>query len=1122
MRFTWFDRLLKPYSRSACRGRRNRRLRATSSCLRVEALEDRCLLSTLTVVNNNDSGPGSLRSALASAARGDTVDFAAGISNITLTSGELAITQSLTITGPGASVLTLSGNNTSRVFNISGPVNVAIFGLTITQGRAPEGGGILFTGNNLDLTDCILTGNQATSIHGGAIAASGDRFLSLTRCLFSNNTAALSGGALDTPGETITITDSTFSGNRATDGGALSIGNGTITITNSTFSGNTASSAGGAINSNFNALFTVTNSTITANSSPDGGGVRTISEMPFQVKNTIIAGNIGTDPKTFGQGNNTILAVGGGPKPDISGTITSQGFNLIQDTTGGTIEGEPIGDLIGVAPNLGPLANNGGPTPTHALGFGSPALNQGDLSLAGTSDQRGFLRDALPDIGAYEAPPVFTWIATAGGSWSDPNNWMRLSGTGSIPDAPDAVALFQNPSANNQTVSLDGAITVGQIVIDHSANYTIVPGSGQLTFDVTMGTAQLTVTTENGNGTHTLSTPITLKDPLFLDTASTQPLTISGAIGQLGGAQGLTKRGSGSLILLGANTYTGPTNTQGGSIQYGPTSASLTPVSVEPGATLVVTTPTQTIGSLQGDPGSQVDLGPNTLITGGNNTTTTFSGTISGSGGLTKEGTGQLILTGDNPYSGPTMINAGNLTVTGSLANSDVTVGSDGTLQGRGTVGNVEVRASSGRSGRGGTVFVGLSPGILNTKSVRFEAGTSLQIELNGPAPGTGYDQLNATGSVDLGGADLIRSLGYTPTPGTTFTILNNDGTDPIVGRFNDLPEGAFLTLSGQPFQITYQGGDGNDVVLIYAPQIASAVVLTASVNPAIAGRPITLTATVSPVPPATGMATGTVTFLDGTTPLGTVALDGAGRATLTTALVTAGSRSLSAVYNGDTNFTTSTSASLTQTVLSIHQRLVIQVYRDLLQREVEAAGLAFWSGLLDQGVTRAEVVRQIESSREHQTNVVQDLYGQLLGRQADAAGLDSFVNVLSTGGTVDQVKAALLRSEEYFDRAGGTVEGFLNTLYQDVLGRALDASGATTWGLLLALFPSARGLVVQGVLSSQEAKEDLVQGFYQGFLGRAADDLGLADFVAALHAGTRQEDVLARVVGSQEYLERF
>jgi hypothetical protein len=114
---------------------------------RLETLEDRTLPSTFTVMNLNDSGPGSLRTGLASG--DDTVAFAAGLHGaITLTGGELLITSSVTINGPGASKLSVSGNNASRIFDITTGLNVTINGLTITHGFAtgpefpvPNGGG---------------------------------------------------------------------------------------------------------------------------------------------------------------------------------------------------------------------------------------------------------------------------------------------------------------------------------------------------------------------------------------------------------------------------------------------------------------------------------------------------------------------------------------------------------------------------------------------------------------------------------------------------------------------------------------------------------------------------------------------------------------------------------------------------------------------------------------------------------------------------------------------------------------------------------------------------------------------------------------------------------------------
>ncbi len=136
----------------------------------VEILEDRRLLSTLTVLNNHDSGPGSLRSEVAAARSGDTIVFAGGLKNttITLTSGELAITRNLDIEGPGANKLSISGNQASRVFDVSPGLTVTIAGLTITQAKADHGGAVLNqAGSRLTLSNVILTQNQAASGLGG-------------------------------------------------------------------------------------------------------------------------------------------------------------------------------------------------------------------------------------------------------------------------------------------------------------------------------------------------------------------------------------------------------------------------------------------------------------------------------------------------------------------------------------------------------------------------------------------------------------------------------------------------------------------------------------------------------------------------------------------------------------------------------------------------------------------------------------------------------------------------------------------------------------------------------------------------------------------------------------------
>lgn len=110
--------------------------RRVSFVPRFERLEDRTVLSTWTVLNNHDAGPGSLRAMIAAAQSGDAIDFARGLKGqtVTLTSGELVISKNLDIEGMGANKLAVSGNHASRVFEVSGGVSVTVGGLTISDG----------------------------------------------------------------------------------------------------------------------------------------------------------------------------------------------------------------------------------------------------------------------------------------------------------------------------------------------------------------------------------------------------------------------------------------------------------------------------------------------------------------------------------------------------------------------------------------------------------------------------------------------------------------------------------------------------------------------------------------------------------------------------------------------------------------------------------------------------------------------------------------------------------------------------------------------------------------------------------------------------------------------------
>ncbi len=192
----------------------------------LEALEGRALLSTLTVLNNADSGSGSLRAEIAASRGGDTIVFSHKLDGqtITLTSGELIVNKDLNIDGPGAQRLAVSGGGASRVFDISGGATVTLSGLTITGGSADMGGGILNeAGATLDIIQATLTDNQALggasgNADGGAIENEAGASLSIVQtALVGNQTNSSNqsyGGAIYNQGNA-TIRSSTFTANQA-------------------------------------------------------------------------------------------------------------------------------------------------------------------------------------------------------------------------------------------------------------------------------------------------------------------------------------------------------------------------------------------------------------------------------------------------------------------------------------------------------------------------------------------------------------------------------------------------------------------------------------------------------------------------------------------------------------------------------------------------------------------------------------------------------------------------------------------------------------------------------------------------------------------------------------------
>ena len=543
--------------------------------------------ATLTVTSLADHGPGTLRAALTNVVNGDTINFSI-TGTITLTNGELLVTNNVNILGPGPVNLAVNGNANSRVFHVQNGAIATIASLTITNGKAlgDVGGGIYNDHSTLTVSNCTLSGNSArfgaalyndgigsspgtatlslrdstiisnsvgvagagiynngingtatltvanttfignstaSNGNGGGIyndgTSGGNATLSVTACTFSGNAAFFgSGGGIYNHAGTVTVSASTLSGNLAYNpggGGIYNVGIATLSVANSTLSGNSAASGGGILNdgsSGGKAMLSVNTSTFSGNAATangggicndgisgtatglvatctfstntalNGGGIynagASSSNTTLRVNASTLSGNSasGGGGSLFNDGSSggnatleigdTILVRGasGSNFTNTLGTVISYGYNLSSDGGGGFLTA--TGDQIQTNAMLGPLANNGGPTFTHALLTGSPAIDQGKqdaiTTLALTTDQRGQPRPFdFPsltnapggdgsDIGAVEANQPLLSIMASGTnvvlSWLAPGPIFRLQSATNLPASNDWIFVSGTPA----------------------------------------------------------------------------------------------------------------------------------------------------------------------------------------------------------------------------------------------------------------------------------------------------------------------------------------------------------------------------------------------------------------------------------------------------------------------------------------------------------------------------------------------------------------------------------------------------------------------------------------------------------------------------------------------------
>jgi hypothetical protein len=865
--------------------------------------------TTYTVTNTLDSGAGSLRDALANVnggSGGDTINFSGVTGTITVGS-TLAITQRVTINGPGANLLAISGGDTVPIFNLGTPAaNSAISGLTITHGNATVNGT-----------------SQGAGIH--TVAS-----LTVNNCTFSYNTAGAGvlnvGGAIFGGPQTVTVNGSTFFNNKTLvgNGGAINATN--LVVNNSTFYNNTAALEGGAIWVQLGTRLAILNSTIVGNTSLSttpgqlgGGGVWV--NNPATLVNNVISGN------TASAGPDYYCAVG--------------------SACGGTITPTPAGNLIGattVTSLLTSLQYNGGPTMTMLpLQSGTGIIGAG-LNSTLSTDQRGFAR---PTSGASDLGAVQTYNLVVTTTADSTNSGTNCTGDNTC-SLRDALNLANSHGAGDvvTVTGLTGSITLTSPLPDDTANLNLTgPGANQLTisgagssgiFNITNPTAVTNITGVTlTNGSNTTSGGGAINNQGSILTLNNCELNNNSATGQQGGA---LNNGPSSTASVLDCTFSGNSASSGGAINNsgalnvenstfnGNTASAGNGGAIFNSGLADVTSCTitgNTASALGGGVDNAGTIAVSNSIVAGNTETgspnddcgscgtqTTFNLTSTAG---TPVSVAQVMLAplgyyGPNqtvrtmlPIPGSPVMQAGDLT----QLPADVTTDErrqTRTINSKLDLGAVQSNYTSiqfVQQPSNTAVNTSISPAV--TMSITESGTTVANIPLT----------LALTGAGNLHGILTESTVAPTVTGDpalASFEDLTGDtaGTgDTLTATLVLTPAGSAspqsLTASSDPFDITRAAG--NTPVVSVGP------------SSPVYGQPETVTITV----PATGSVapTGTVTVYSNGNPIGTGTLDPNGSVIVTIpgGTLPVGTSSITVGYPGDTNYSSSTSAPVSVTV---------------------------------------------------------------------------------------------------------------------------------------------------------------------------------------------------------------
>lgn len=722
------------------------------------------------------------------------------------TGGQLSLTDS-EIDRITAGTLVI-GNASSGAITISAAISAAaatnvtlISGgaITATESIAPNGGNLTLTAGGAITqgpTSIITATTLTTSSVGGTTLASASNNVTT---LSATNTG--SGNVVYVDANAFSVSGSNLAGNFSATATTNAI---TVTASNVSASGSITLTAddmtltGTVTGSSSITLQPATlDTTIGLN---DATGALALSTAELQKLSTpmLVIGNSIA-------GNMTIGSLG-------SVDLSSRNFSSVTLNSPTLTFNEPTGSGL-VLPNNATLQVN-----QIGAVVSSTSANTTDIVIGGSGTLDINVTSPLSDTFGDDTNPVTTSIAFLKGN-SGEDVFLSEADTVQIP-------VGQSYSTNGRTLTMKSG-TLQLTASGQIGDTTQVAVSGpSASFDIgTFNESLEAIVLEDGSVIGTTGT-ITAA----LDTYATKGLFSA----KLAGPGTLRKSLAGTLRMTNANTFSGgAVLTDGELVVENDAALGTGTIRFDSNATLRSGGPapaTRTLAnamSLSSQWTATIDaptgfpLVINGTVSSDDNTAT-----------IIKTGAASLTLAGNGSgFTSTITASAGALIVNGAFANTtSTTVASGATLGGTGSLGPVSVQS-------GGHLSPGSSPAILDTGNLSLTSGSEVVIEIGGTTPGdaaTNHDQLNVTGTVDLGGATLTLSTfnGYVPTPGSQFVIVNNDSNDAITGTFNGLAEGASISNflgSSLTATISYIGGTGNDAV-ISIPDAVSVAVSPASV----------------------------------------------------------------------------------------------------------------------------------------------------------------------------------------------------------------------------------------------------------------------------------------------------